>query len=298
MLNKKSFTYASEDHSPFQRFLIRSIEKFTGQLRLWTLYNEYQVENLRDEETFWDAAIRKLDVFVDYDADKLSGIPKTGPLVVVANHPYGVLDGLIINQLMSRVRDDYKVLTNSVLCQMPETEAHLLEIDFSNTKEALQTNLRTRKIARDLLKKGGAIAVFPAGGVSSIPTLQDKVAQDTQWQPFIASLIQGSKATVVPLFFEGQNSRLFQLASLFSVTLRLSLFFKEVVNKIGGSIRVEIGDAIPYAQIEPIKDRVELCEYLRKETYRVGGLTSLADPRPAYRIKPYKAGLAPTDEMI
>ena len=264
--------------------------------RIWSLYKEYQVENRREDETFWDAAIRKLDVFVDYDREKLSAIPKTGPLVVVSNHPYGVLDGLIINQIMTRVRDDYKVLTNSVLCQMPETEANLLEIDFSNTPEALQTNLQTRKIAREVLKNGGAIAVFPAGGVSTISSLSEKLAQDTQWQPFIASLIQTSKADVVPIFFEGQNSRLFQVASLFSMTLRLSLFFKEVVNKMGGVVRVEVGETIPFKELSHIQNRDDLCEYLRTETYKLGGHTYLTEAQPAYRLKPYKAGLSSTDE--
>ena len=291
MLDKKSFTYASADHTAFQRFLIRMIEICTGQRRLWGLYNEYQDEGSRTGETFWDTALRKLDVSVDYDAERLNHIPKTGPLVVVANHPYGVLDGLIMNQLMTRIRDDYKLLTNSVLCQMPETAEHLLEIDFSNTRNALDTNLKTRKIARDVLKRGGAIAVFPAGGVSSIPTLQDKLAQDMQWQPFIAGLILASQASVVPVFFHGQNSRLFQVASLFTETLRLSLFFKEVIHKMGGRICVDIGKPILFDQIKEMKDRVALCEFLRQETYRAGGVSNLPAPRGAYRIVPYKEGV-------
>jgi putative hemolysin len=214
----------------------------------------------------------------------LSKIPKTGPLVVVANHPYGVLDGLILNQMMSRVRNDYKVLTNSVLCQAEETRDHLLEIDFSGTEAALATNLQTRKAARELLKSGGAIAVFPAGGVSSIPTWKDKVAQDTEWQPFIAGLIQGAQADVVPLFFEGQNSRLFQLASVFSSTLRLSLFFKEVVDKIGWSVGVQIGSVISYNDLAHLNDRTALCHHLRKETYRLGGMDTLPPAKAVYRL--------------
>ncbi len=226
-----------------------------------------------------------MDITLKYDRKKLASIPKTGPLVVVANHPYGVLDGLIINMMMNKVRPDYKVLTNSVLCQIEETKDNLLEIDFASTEAALQTNLSTRKAARDLLKNGGAIAVFPAGGVSTIPTWKDRVAQDTAWQTFIAGLIQSSEATVVPIFFEGQNSRMFQMASLVSPTLRLAMFFKEVADKIGWTIGVKIGDAIPFEKIAPIKNRADLCHELRTVTYKLGGMDTLSAPKEAYRIE-------------
>lgn len=284
MIEKKSFTYASDDHNIFQKFLIRAVERLTGKWKIWRLYNEYQLENRRAGESFWDAAIRKLELTVDYDRKKLKEIPKTGPLVVVANHPYGVLDGLIINMLMSKVRSDYKVLTNSVLCRAEETKDNLLEIDFSGTEQALQTNLATRKASRELLKNGGSIAVFPAGGVSTIPSWKDKVAQDTEWQTFIAGLVQSSQATVVPLFFEGQNSRLFQLASLCSPTLRLALIFKEVADKIGWTIKVRIGETVDYRELEHIKDRSELCHALRTMTYKLGGMSTLPPPKAAYRI--------------
>lgn len=282
-LDLKSFTYASPEHKPYQRWIIRGIERLTGKIRLWRLYNEFQHDNSRSEETFWDAAIRKLEVTVNYDRAKLAEIPKTGPLVVVANHPYGVLDGVILNMLMGKVRDDYKVLTNSVLCKAEEAKGNLLEIDFNQTEEALKTNLATRKKAREVLKEGGCIAVFAAGGVSSIPTWKDKVAQDTEWQPFIAGLIQGSKATVVPLFFEGQNSRMFQFASLISPTLRLALCFKEMADKIGWTIRVRVGAPIPYSDLDGIGDRAALCHELRRRTYELGGMETLPPPKPAYR---------------
>ena len=279
MLQARSFTYASDEQKWWQQSFIRCVEVFTGRLKVWRLYAEYSKEYLSTDETFWDAAIRKLDLTVKYDREKLASIPKTGPLVVVANHPYGVLDGVIITHMMMRVRDDFKVLTNSVLCQAPEASAALLPIDFATTEEALHTNLQTRKAAREILKNNGCITVFPAGGVSTIPTWKDKA-----WQPFIARLIQESKADVVPIFFEGQNSRLFQCASLLSPTLRLSLFFKEVADKIGCEIGVVIGDLIKFEDIAHIKDRAALCHHLRKETYRIGGMGTLPEPKAAYRL--------------
>ncbi len=292
MVDKKSFTYASDDHNFFQRLFIRLIEHLTGKWKIWRLYNEYQLENRRAGETFWDAAVRKLDLSVQYDRKKLDEIPKSGALVVVANHPYGVLDGLILNMLMSKVRTDYKVLTNSVLCQAEETKDYLLEVDFSGTEAALEKNLETRKAARELLKNGGAIAVFPAGGVSTISSWKDKVAQDTQWQTFVAALVQSSQATVVPVFFEGQNSRLFQWASLCSQTLRLALIFKEVADKIGWTIGVRIGTPVPFLKLEHLKDRSELCHYLRTMTYKLGGMATLPAPKAAFRISGVSRGMS------
>ncbi len=288
MLDLKSFTY-STPHQPFlQRTTIRAIEKMTGQIKIWNLYREYTQEDPSSRENFWESAVRKLDINVNYDNAALEGIPKTGALVVVANHPYGVLDGLIITQLMKRVRPDFKVLTNSVLCKAPEAADDLLPIDFAETPEALALNLATRKKSREILKNGGCIVVFPAGGVSTIPTWKDKVAQDTSWQPFTGRLIQESRATVVPFFFEGQNSRLFQWVSLFSPTLRLAMLLKEVADKIGSKVGLVIGAPILFSDLDHIKDKDALVQHLRERTYAIGGMTTLPPAKPAYRTNQKK----------
>ncbi len=286
MLTARTFTYASEDFPILKRLTIRSIERMTGRLRVWKLYREYCDEYLTSNESFWDAAIRKLQLDVNYGGVALDEIPRKGPLVVVANHPFGVLDGVVITHMMMQVRTDFKVLTNSALCRAPEANDHLLPIDFSGSEAGLKTNLETRRAARQLLKNGGCITVFPAGGVSTIPGWRAGVAQDTAWQPFIARLIHESNAAVVPVFFAGQNSRLFQWASLLSPTLRLALFMKEVIDKIGGEIDVTVGAPIPYEQIAHITDRAALCDELRRRTYALGGLDRLPPPKPAFRTPP------------
>jgi putative hemolysin len=283
MLNAKVFSYSCTSYAWWQNIVIRAIEIATGQRKIYKLYREYHVENQTKQENFYDSAIRKLNLTVHYDQTKLDAIPKTNPLVVVANHPYGVLDGLVINQLMQRVRPDFKVLTNGVLCRAPEANENLLPIDFSGTSEALQTNLRTRKLAHNFLKQGGCIVVFPAGGVSTIPNWKDKIAQDNEWQPFIGSLIQKSKADVIPLFFEGQNSRLFQLASHVSQVFRSALYFNELTNRIGTQVTIKIGDTMPHHSLESMKDKVALLAYLRKQTYALGGITTTNTPK-AWRM--------------
>ena len=144
--------------------------------------------------------------------------------------------------LVSKVRSDFVVLTHVVLTRAPEAARFILPVDFSGTEEAERTNLASRAAARAQLDRGGAVVVFPAGAISTTPDkLGLEPAVDGRWQPFVSQLLQRSKATVVPIWFGGQNSRLFQIASHFSVTLRLSLIFHEVKTRIGTSLPVVIG---------------------------------------------------------
>ncbi len=196
--------------------------------------------------------------------------PRTGPLIVVSNHPFGVLDGVVISQLVSRIRQDFRVLTNSVLYRAEEIRPFLLPIDFAETDEALKTNLKSRATAKAHLLKGGCLVIFPAGGVSTTPTVWHKRAIDTEWKTFTARLITQAKAPVAPVFFAGQNSRIFQLASHISVTLRLSLLFKEVHDKIGSEVVMRIGEPIPFERLPDMADRQAFMTRLREMTYALG----------------------------
>jgi putative hemolysin len=285
-----NFSYATEEDPRLKRLLIRLIERMTGQPYLKRLYDEHRT-NPSPGENFWAASLRRLELKVACNEEALAALPRSGPLVIVANHPFGVLDGLIISYLTSKARDDFLVLTNSVLYQADEIRAHLLPIDFAETKEALGTNLKSRAAAKAHLIKGGCLVVFPAGGASTAPKPWSKRAVDAEWKNFTARLIVAAKAPVVPVYFAGQNSRLFQIASHISVTLRLSLFFKEVYDKIGSEIQVRIGDVIPYKELEKL-DRTKLMEHLRKATYALGASLPhkrIRGKRPSHARKPRKS---------
>jgi len=276
------FSYSDPNDPKTRQLMIRAIEKMTGQPRLKKMYLDNRRNPIPDED-FWTTAVRKLELRLLYDRKRLDAIPKEGPLVIVANHPYGVLDGIVISYLTSRIRPSFKVLTNSLLYRAPEIRPFLLPIDFAETKEALETNLQSRKEALAELRAGGAIVVFPGGTVSTAKPAFGK-AIDPEWKPFTSKLISSAKATVVPMFFEGQNSRLFQLASQVSQTLRYSLLFKEVASRIGSDIGVRIGDAIPYAHLAHLTDRRALIDHLRAITYELGDRPELA-PVDAVRVR-------------
>src|ERR1700733_11984078 len=276
------FSYTDPSDPPVKRGLIRLVERATGQPELKRLYVHNQLHP-RPHESFWQAAVRSLALDVRYDAAALARIPKSGPVVFVANHPYGVLDGIVISWLVHKVRPDFVVLTNAVLMRAQEVRDYVLPIDFSDTPEALAMNLKSRAAARAQLDKGGAVIVFPAGGVSTAPDrLGLHPAVDARWQPFVSQLIQRSKATVVPIWFGGQNGRLFQVASHVSQTLRLSLIFHEVKSRIGATLPVGIGTPIPFASIAAIRDRQTLADELRARVYALQRLAPVVGkPRRA-----------------
>jgi putative hemolysin len=260
------FTYSTRDQPWLQRAVIQAIEIAGGQLRLKRLYRKYE-QAVDTEGGFFDTALRLLDIDIDFDAAMLDLVPRTGPVLFVANHPYGVLDGLILAALAAKVRPDVKVLANSVLCQVRGASRHLLPIDFGPTEEAQRTTLNSRIEAQGWLRQGNAIGIFPGGAISTTPHPFARPAADLPWAPFTAKLIRQSKATVVPIFFAGQNSRMFQLASHFSVTLRLSLVFRETARRIGTPVKVRIGTPIAFDELDTMADRSVMVQELRRRTF-------------------------------
>jgi putative hemolysin len=268
--SQPELSYASYFEDPVKRRLVRAVERLSGQPRLKKLYAHYR-EFLVHDVPFFEAAIRLLDLDVRFSASRLADIPREGPLVVVANHPFGVLDGLIICWLISLRRPDFRVLTNSALDGVPEARDYLLRVDFSSTKEALAANVAMRKESLAHVKAGGCVIVFPSGGVSTTPRPFDRTAVDDEWKPFTAKLITQGNASVTPIYFDGQNSRLFQVASHLSLELRLALVFREVRRRMGKSLRVEIGETLSPDVLAAAGKRRGLMEFLRERTYELAG---------------------------
>lgn len=263
-------TYASNDDVKFKRYLIKAIELLSGKRKLKRLYECYLREkregNSADGDHFWGKMLDLLDINLDYNHGIVQKIPKQGPLILVANHPFGVLDGMIMCHLASLMCNEFKILTNSLLCRFEETDPYFLPIDFSGTRSAMRTNIQTKDDAISTITNGGTVIVFPAGAVSTAEKPFGK-ATDSEWKLFTARLIKESQATVVPIYFEGQNSRIFQWASNISQTIRLSLLLHELRNKMGKTIKFTVGHPIYYGEIEKIKSRQQVMHLLREKTY-------------------------------
>ena len=260
------FSYASEAHSLGRILAIRAVESLSGQPFLKKLYRDYQNENL-PPESFWGEVIARLKLDLRLHAGSLDNVPQSGPLVVVANHPYGVLDGIVICWLVAQKRKDFKILINSVLCRAREMTDHVLPIDFEPTQEALATNLQSRRLARQHLQAGGVVIVFPSGGIATTPHMFARQAAEEPWAPLVGQLVRRTKASVLPVYFDGQNSALFQCASHISYAMRVALIFHEVRRRIGSQLDMVIGDVLDFDALAAHLPPKKLARHLQSHVY-------------------------------
>ena len=260
------FSYASEAHSFARILAIRAVESLSGQPFLKKLYLDYQSENL-PLDSFWSEVIARLKLDVQIHGGGFGHVPQSGPLVVAANHPYGVLDGIAICWLVAQRRKDFKILINSVLCRAREMADHVLPIDFEPTPQALETNLQSRKLARAHLEAGGVVIVFPSGGIATTPKLFSREAMEEPWAPLVGQLVRRTKASVLPVYFDGQNSALFQFASHISYAMRVALIFHEVRRRIGSRLDMVIGDVLDFDTLAPHLPPKKLARHLQNHVY-------------------------------
>jgi putative hemolysin len=261
-------SYAHPDDPWWKWQLIRGLEVATGVREIERRYEALKAKNLSGA-ALWGEALRQLEVSVVYDRQVLARVPGQGPVVFIANHPFGVLDGLALGYLVASVRPQFFVLVHEALTREGSLTGYLLPIDFSETRAALHTNLQTRQQAIARLRAGEALAIFPAGGVSTAPWPGQK-AVDFAWKRFVAKLIQQTQATVVPLFFHGQNSPLFHLASRVHGHLRAGLLLHELRNKMGREVSVTLGAPLPFEQLAHLRDRQLLLDHLRAVVEELG----------------------------
>lgn len=263
----RDISYASTAASKGGRAVIRVMENATGRLRLIRKARGYDTEVAQGAD-FWRVITDRYKVKLNVVGGSLDNIPAEGPLIVVANHPYGILDGMMMGRILSERRGgDFRILANSVFRKSPDLERVILPVSFEETKEAAKLNLNTRKEAMEYLGAGGAVGIFPGGTVSTSARPFSK-PMDPKWRNFTAKMVSKSNAQVVPIFFEGTNSRAFQLASHLSTTLRMGMYVREFKARIGSDVRVVIGEPIPADKLAPYKSDATTCmDFLRKATY-------------------------------
>lgn len=291
-------SYAGEADKPTKKALISAIEYATGRRKLEQLYAR-MVNTHAGKHSFWEAALNALQIKLVYNRAPLAAVPATGPVVLIANHPYGVLDGLAMCLLASRLRPNFRNLLNATLCREERIAEHTLPIDFAVSVAATRTNIGSKRKAIEVLRAGGALVIFPAGAISTAISPLGQVT-DMEWKLFTAKAIQASRATVLPVFFYGHNGRLFQIVSQFSQTLRSWLIIYEAIKRIAHPLHFQIGEPIPYSKLADFNSRQDLIDHLRQVTYALGGIPQ---PDPA-RYKRYennfvrkiKASAAPAAE--
>lgn len=263
------FSYANPDHPRFKRWLIRSIEGLSGRRKILDIYEVWKSSVVGTSEYIWGDLLGLINLNVSVAGGEWPPreLPE-GPLVIIANHPYGIGDGLAILALAEQLGRPFRIMINNELLKVPEVRPFSLPVDFEETKEALKTNMETRREALRLLNEGVTIIVFPGGGVATAPKPFGR-AEELPWKTFTAKLIRSAKATVLPIHFEGQNSWLFHLVSRYSLTLRLSLLVREFRRILGSAITARAGAPISYETLSGFGDQKEVMDFLQGQVMRM-----------------------------
>ena len=210
--------------------------------------------------------LAEMRVELRVDAADTARIPTTGPVVVVANHPFGMLDGGVLAVLLTRVRPDVKVMTNYLLRDVPELARHCIFVDPFQSAAARDTNRHAVREALAWLRQGGMLAVFPAGEVSHWQFPQAEIA-DPAWNDTAARLIRRTGAAALPVYFCGRNSVGFHLFGMIHPRLRTAFLLQEFLHQEGRTVEVRVGSEIPGDSVASIADEREAIEYLRWRTY-------------------------------
>ncbi|MEH0666826.1 lysophospholipid acyltransferase family protein [Vibrio scophthalmi] len=213
---------------------------------------------------------------IDYQIAKgsLDPIPRSGATVVVANHPLGCVEGVILAELLLHIRQDVQILANQYLKTVPELDRLFIGVDVFEGKQAHKANLKALRLAHQHLEKGGILLIFPAGEVSQLVDSKTQKLEDKEWSRSVASLVRRSKATTVPVFIDGQNSKRFYLAGKVHPLLRTLMLGRELLNKSHTPIRLSIGSVIKYKELHALSD-TQIVNYLRLNTYLLAANTQL-----------------------
>ena len=257
-------SYTNPDDTWLVRYFVSSIEILLGRNKIEAVYN-----NLKDEQfnltTFFSSALKETKITAKYDLEKLQAVPKTGPLMFVANHPFGVVDGIVLCDMALRVRGDLRIMLHSLLCQDSQLAQFFLPIDFQETKQALKTNIRSKQLALEFLSQDIPVLIFPSGMVSTADKFGFGTVRDAPWTTFAAKIIREAQATVVPIFFHGQNSRKFHVASHIGEPFRMAMLVHEAINKFGKTVEIEIGEPLTWERLADRGGRQQLTDYLYQQ---------------------------------
>jgi len=234
------------------------INKISKVDEIKSLY-KINYEDLKESSNFWKKTLDILNI--DYFAENITNIPKTGSAIVVANHPFGLLDGLIICSIICDIRKDYKILINEEVSQIDQIREYLLPIKFSSVTADIKKNIITKKKAIEHLNSNGILITFPSGEVATSSLIFNE-ANEREWKPLIGSIINKTKADIVPVRFFGKNSLFFHTIGFINNKLRRVLFIRELFNKKNKKFNLSIGKRITLLQKEKLSNR-QIVEKLR-----------------------------------
>ncbi len=275
----RKLSYAGTFPNPWKAGTIRAMEWATGKLTLLRIIRRFEAMGVPRGQAFWPQALGVMGIALETPAAEIARIPRDGPVIVVANHPHGLVDGMVLAALIGQVRQDYKILTRSLLTEVDAIRPFMIPVPFPHEEGAQERSLEMRRQAMAHLAGGGVVALFPSGAVASSDTLLGP-AVERPWNPFTAKMIQRSGAAVLPVRFAGQNSRAYQIAARLSATLRQGLLLHEVVHATGRPQDPIVGQVLPPAELRAwANDPRGMMAWLRATTLALDRDQGIAERR-------------------
>ena len=243
------------------------IEHLLGLKQCQALYEKIRFQS--DSHLFMREVLRRMHVKPLVKPEDLESIPRKGAAVVVGNHPFGGIEGIIMADVLLSRRPDVKIMANGLLNRIPQLRDLTIPVDPFSRSGSVRVNIGPMRDALRWLKNGGMLLVFPAGEVSHVRLPRLEVA-DPAWNPTIGRIIRHAGAPVLPVFFRGHNGAWFQAAGLIHPRLRTALLARQLMGMRGRSVPVDIGRLIPFRWLQRYASDAELVAYLRWRTYLLG----------------------------
>lgn len=233
-------------------------------LKIHDLNNIYEKLNSLKDVDFVDGVLEEMKVKYEIQESELENIPKTGSFIVIANHPYGGIDGMILISMIRKVRPDFRVMANYLLQYIEPIKDCFISVNPFENSDNKQMNISGVKTVLEEINKGNGIGIFPAGEVSA---LHDGNVTDKQWESIVGKIIKKAKVPVIPVYFSGRNGNLFNLLGLIHPALRTVKLPSEMLNKADEPIQIRIGKPIKPTDLAEIGDSDKMLRYLRTKTY-------------------------------
>ncbi len=280
-------TPASRQRTPWENALEQlpipaALKPFVVPPKIQRLYEQ---ASAGAPEQFLPALLHAMDVEpVMSDAD-LARIPREGSLIVVANHPFGLLEGLLLARLLDKVRPDVRILANSLLGFVPEMSHRLILVDPFGENHSVHSNGKGVRQVLSWLSQGGALLAFPAGEVSHFD-FRRRAITDPRWNDNIVRFIRHTRSTVLPMFISGANSLTFHLMGMLNARLRTARLLHELANKDHQRVEIRVGAPVPWSNLRSLGSDAEMIRYLRYRTYLLAHRTSSSTPASSNASRP------------
>lgn len=268
-----SLTYVQASDHFVRRQLIDKLEIALGRKKIESVYQDLKARDF-PVQRFFAEAIKASGVEVVHHGLKPNEISVHGPVMFLANHPFGIIDGMVLCDIAVEFREDLRILINSALFQDRDLAPYFLPVDFDRGPRAIKTNIVSKKLALLALSQNVPLLVFPSGMVSTASRLGFGAVVDAPWTTFAAKLVRASRATVIPIYFHGQNSRKFHIASHIAEPLRMGMLMHEALKKFGHQVNVTMGHPLRWEQLRHYQDRQSLTEALYQTVQNLAGVPS------------------------